>query len=682
MKLRKTLYRNGRSVITPDGTDFWRRLGVTMLVIMASDFCIPTSTAQVPELINSQGRLVEGGGVVNGEREIVIRLMDAATAGNQIYAETQTVSVVDGLYNFCIGASNAIEGALSSALATDGVWLETAVDGTTLSPRERIESVGYAQIAAGVTPGSIVSSSLADGTSLSEISNNDGSGSGLDADLLDGEDSSAFADATHDHDSAELISGTLDITRIPVGSTTSTVAAGNHTHAGGGIDSNAFWQTEGNTGTTAGTHFLGTTDEVPLELHVNGLRVLRIEDDDLAGFPAPRMIGGSASNSIVGFSAGAVIAGGINNHIGTSVFSSVGGGRNNNVADGSDGATIAGGASNGIGANAQYPTVGGGLGNKVADFSFYATIPGGQNNDIGVNSSFSAVGGGGNNNVAGNSNGATIGGGEDNNVGDTSSHSSIGGGSQNSIADNSQNATIAGGVLNDVGTNSNHSSVGGGLNNDVSDNNVAATIVGGADSDIGTNSNYSTIAGGRENAVGPNADYAFAAGRRAKANHQGAFVWADSNELDFSSDWENQFLVRAAGGIRMYSNQFGTMGVQLVPNTTAWTSSSDRNAKENIRPIDTSLILQHLADMPITRWNYIDDPNQRDYIGPMAQDFHAAFDLGEETSINTMDTDGVALAAIQELTQRNDELNRRVAELEALVRQLGVPQIRTDDLEL
>ena len=71
-------------------------------------------------------------------------------------------------------------------------------------------------------------------------STNDGHLSGLDADLLDGQNASAFAGSGHNHDAA-------------------------------------YWKLGGNSGTAPGAHFLGTTDNQALELKVNGQRVMRLE---------------------------------------------------------------------------------------------------------------------------------------------------------------------------------------------------------------------------------------------------------------------------------------------------------------------------------------------------------------------------------------------------------------------
>jgi len=83
--------------------------------------------------------------------------------------------------------------------------------------------------------------------------------------------------------------------------------------------------------------------------------------------------------------------------------------------------------------------------------------------------------------------------------------------------------------------------------------------------------------------------------------------------------------------------------------------NSDRNAKTEIRDLDEQAILERVRTLDIARWQYKDTPNV-DHIGPMAQDFHAAFGLGKsDTSIATLDTAGVALASIQALAAKDTE---------------------------
>lgn len=99
---------------------------------------------------------------------------------------------------------------------------------------------------------------------------------------------------------------------------------------------------------------------------------------------------------------------------------------------------------------------------------------------------------------------------------------------------------------------------------------------------------------------------------------------------------------------------------------------SDRNLKDNIRAVDNREVLDKLAALPVSEWNYKDDPATR-HIGPMAQDFYSAFGVGtDDKHIATVDADGVALAAIQ-------ALNVKVQEKEAEIREL---QQRLDRLEM
>ncbi len=103
----------------------------------------------------------------------------------------------------------------------------------------------------------------------------------------------------------------------------------------------------------------------------------------------------------------------------------------------------------------------------------------------------------------------------------------------------------------------------------------------------------------------------------------------------------------------------------------SWSSISDRNAKANFAAIDPRAVLAKVAVMPINTWNYkTQDANIR-HIGPVAQDFYAAFGVGEDDKhITTIDADGVSLAAIQGLYQIVQDKDQRIAQLENEVAQL------------
>ena len=92
-------------------------------------------------------------------------------------------------------------------------------------------------------------------------------------------------------------------------------------------------------------------------------------------------------------------------------------------------------------------------------------------------------------------------------------------------------------------------------------------------------------------------------------------------------------------------------------------SSSDVNRKENLSPVDRKKILNEVAALPISEWQFMGETTR--HLGPMAQDFYATFGLGDsETTIASVDADGVALAAIQALKAENDTLKKRLELLE------------------
>ena len=112
------------------------------------------------------------------------------------------------------------------------------------------------------------------------------------------------------------------------------------------------------------------------------------------------------------------------------------------------------------------------------------------------------------------------------------------------------------------------------------------------------------------------------------------------------------------------------------------TPNSDRNMKTDFAPVDAAAVLDKVARLPIQQWRFKAEPDEVKHFGPMAQDFRAAFGLGQiPTAIATVDADGVALAAIQGLNQKveerskkleaeNAELTKSVAELKRVVEQL------------
>jgi hypothetical protein len=106
-------------------------------------------------------------------------------------------------------------------------------------------------------------------------------------------------------------------------------------------------------------------------------------------------------------------------------------------------------------------------------------------------------------------------------------------------------------------------------------------------------------------------------------------------------------------------------------NGTTWVNGSDRNAKEDFAAVDAEEILARVAALPIQSWSYKAQPGDK-HVGPMAQDFHAAFGLNgsDDKHISTVDESGVALAAIQGLNQKLEAARAENADLRARLEQL------------
>jgi hypothetical protein len=108
--------------------------------------------------------------------------------------------------------------------------------------------------------------------------------------------------------------------------------------------------------------------------------------------------------------------------------------------------------------------------------------------------------------------------------------------------------------------------------------------------------------------------------------------------------------------------------------------TSDRNAKANFAELNPAEVLARVAAMPVTEWNYKDDPADKKHIGPVAQDFHTAFGLdgSDDKHISVVDEGGVALAAIQGLNQKLEEKDGRIQEQAGEIAEL---KVRLDKLE-
>jgi hypothetical protein len=170
----------------------------------------------------------------------------------------------------------------------------------------------------------------------------------------------------------------------------------------------------------------------------------------------------------------------------------------------------------------------------------------------------------------------------------------------------------------------------------------------------------------------------------------GSFVFADRSSVDtlragvnHSANW------RVAGGFRIFTasdlstgitiqsgsivSNWGQSNAVISTSTGAylstsgvWTNTSDVNRKHLFEAISGEDILTKLRNLPISRWSYKTDDDKIRHIGPMAQDFYAAFGLGnDDKTIGTVDADGIALAGVQALEARTSKLAAKLEKLEA-----------------
>jgi len=149
---------------------------------------------------------------------------------------------------------------------------------------------------------------------------------------------------------------------------------------------NNFWQTTGNAGTTAGANFVGTTDNQPMELHVDGQRAFRLEPGLFGLITIPNVIGGSLGNYVAPGTLGATIGGGgttdsldpDDTNVISGNFSTIAGGVGNMILNDAYEASIGGGFKNSITNGASWATISGGYSNLISGYA--GTIPGGENN--------------------------------------------------------------------------------------------------------------------------------------------------------------------------------------------------------------------------------------------------------------------------------------------------------------
>ncbi len=131
---------------------------------------------------------------------------------------------------------------------------------------------------------------------------------------------------------------------------------------------------------------------------------------------------------------------------------------------------------------------------------------------------------------------------------------------------------------------------------------------------------------------------------------------------------ESAFALRdSTGGAELVTvTPAGDMMVVGAIEALSFNTVSDRDAKRDIEPVDRGEVLRALRGLPLSTWRYRADPDGGLHLGPMAQDFAAAFGLGADVRrLAPSDLAGVAVAGVQALEQQLAEKDARIAALEA-----------------
>ena len=246
-----------------------------MLPALAPWLCAaPMGTA-----FNYQGYLTDkNNNPITGQYDLRFQIFDVPSAGSAVATDTRKpVAVNKGLFGTNIDFGPVFDGK--------AYWLEIGVrpDGSAnpydiQSPRQQIRPVPnalFAQTASNAAPNSVSGGSI--------------------------QDNAIIANKIASGQVVKSLNGLMDNVTLQGSGNVSVAKNGNTltiSSSGGG---GSGWSLTGNSGTTAGANFLGTTDNQPLEFHVNGSRGLRLQWASDGGFLASygvNVLGGYWGNTI------------------------------------------------------------------------------------------------------------------------------------------------------------------------------------------------------------------------------------------------------------------------------------------------------------------------------------------------------------------------------------------------
>jgi hypothetical protein len=565
--------------------------GLMLLAAFSSDIC----AAPLGTEFTYQGQLNEGAVPANGSYDFRFSLHDAATDGNQIGGSlTNSASFVSsGTFTVLLDFGSVFDGnarwlqlgvrtngagefttllprqplkpapySLHAANAAEAATAATATTATTATTAITANSVAAGSVGtAGLANSSVTASKLAsDPASLAKVSGGAMSVSGSAIWLAQNEylaDNNIFLRSDTLHGLGWYGTGKLFAGYNVNGPVLYGVANGALGTSGGGETVALYWTGAGNVGIGGMPNDSRLDVQGNIRLNRNDLHLREGTDrfHGLGWYGATKLFAGFNVDGPVlyGFNGGGLgtTAGSTNLALVWNNSGRVGIGKTAPISELDVNGRVTAGSFRGT--PGSILTVGTTDGQP---FELVVNNDRGMRLEQGSYTSINVVGGWRSNFVASGIAGATVAGGGAGNFGpsgDTyinrveADFGTVSGGAGNGIwGTNSSAATIAGGRLNRI-DGAYLSTIGGGYDNWIATGAHLSTIGGGESHFIQAGMLYATIPGGYRNRVA--GDYSFAAGNRAKANHAGTFVWADSTAADFTSTAANQFLIRANGGV-------------------------------------------------------------------------------------------------------------------------------------
>ena len=249
------------------------RIAVTLLVIITLLAALPfKGFCEVPHQISYQGNITDSlGNPIDGEYRMLFSIYDVPNDGTALWQENQRVSVIAGVYNIHLGI-NPTGNPFPANLFDGQCWLGVAVESDLeMVPRQLLTSTPFAKRAAvadrvadgaietiqlardavtgdKIDDGAVSSSHIQDGAVLSEILDDAGSGSGLDADKLDGLEASAFMASGADYwvnETGDDMTGRLRVSVTPFDSAWNEAVRGSLLAGGSDVGAGVFGYSEG-----------------------------------------------------------------------------------------------------------------------------------------------------------------------------------------------------------------------------------------------------------------------------------------------------------------------------------------------------------------------------------------------------------------------------------------------------